>query len=494
MSTKKLLILTGVFFALFAFVLLYERHQPSSGERAEAKKRLLDFKPEDVTAVLLERPDLPKVELKKGSGGTWTLGTDPPGRADGFVANGLVSDLARLELVGEAETRFDPKEYGLDVPRGTATILFADGSKQTVTFGKEIPGTDGTAASDGKRMGAVRSAPLATLNKPVNEFRSKRLLDTPVSEITKVTLVKGPNRLVLAREAASSKAPPGPWRIESPVADLANGAFVERLLSDLSSAQISDFPPVSATDLPRIGLAPPAAVLTLEKGSEIVAKLAFGAAKADAPGKIYAQEDGLAVVVDDRVQEEIGQELSAFRESRLLPLDVFRIRRIQFESGELRVGADHLEGEWRSGGRTVPASIPEGLVGVLSRAESRGFVSKKDYAARGIVSGKKTVPLATVEILMEGEASPRTLTVFPAAGGGGPLVAVEVSERPDAVLVDATFLDDLKREAARLRDAQKETPKSTLKATPGATPTETPEPAPTKTPSRAPAKKRATSS
>lgn len=490
MSTKKLLLLTGVFFALFAFVFFYERHQPTTGERALAKKRLLDVKPEDVTAVHLERPDLPKVELKKGRGGAWTLEADPPGRADAFVSNGLVSDLSRLELVGEAETRFDPKDYGLDAPRGKATLVLADGSKQTVTFGKEIPGTDGTAASDGKRMGAVRSAPLATLNKPVSEFRSKRLLDTPVSEITKVTLVKGPNRIVLAREAADGKAPPGPWRIESPVADLARGAFVERLLSDLSSAQISDFPPVSATDLPRIGLAPPASVLTLEKGGEAVAKLAFGAAKADAPGKIYAQADGLAVVVDDRILEEIGQELSAFREARLLPVDVFRLRRVQVESGDLRAGVDRLEGEWRSGGRDVAASLVESLAGVLSRAECRGFVAKKDYAARGIVAGRKAVPLATVEILEEGQVSPRSLTVWPAAAAGGaPLVAVEVSGRPDALLVDAAFITDLKREAARLRDEPKESEKG-----PKATPAEAPKPAPTPSPPGPRATKRPTSS
>jgi hypothetical protein len=495
MSTRKLLLLTGVFFALFAFVFFYERHQPTSGERAQAARRLLDFKPDDVTAVILERPDLPKVELKRAGKGSWSLVADPPGRADAFTADGLVSDLSRLELVGDVETQFDPKEYGFDAPRGKATLVFSDGSKRTVAFGKGIPGTDATAAAEGNRMGAVKSAPLATLNKPVNEFRSKKLLDTPVSEITKVTLVKGPNRIVLARDAGDAKAGPGPWRIESPVADLANGAFVERLLSDLSSAQISEFPAVSATDLPRIGLAPPAAVVTLQKGNDVVAKLAFGAAKAEAPGKIYAQDDRLAVVVDDRVQEEIGQELTAFRQIHLFPLDVFRVRQVQFESPGIRTGADREEGEWRSGGHAVTASLVENLLGVLSRVESRGFVAKKDYAARGIGAGRKAVPLATVEILGEGDVSPRTVRFFPVASEGSPpLVAVEVSGRPDALLVDATVLDDLKREASRLRDAQMGSSKEAPRVTPTEAPKETPKRMAPKTPARAKAKKTATSS
>ena len=56
MSTRKLLILTGVFFALLAFVVLWERHQPTSEERAKAMKRLLDLDAKDVAGLVVERP------------------------------------------------------------------------------------------------------------------------------------------------------------------------------------------------------------------------------------------------------------------------------------------------------------------------------------------------------------------------------------------------------------------------------------------------------
>jgi hypothetical protein len=188
--------------------------------------------------------------------------------------------------------------------------------------------------------------------------------------------------------------------------------------------------------------------------------IAFGAAKADANGKLYAKSDGLVVVVDDRVMEEIGKELLAFRETRLLPLDVFRARRLQFDAGALRVGAEKVDGEWRSADRAPGAAAVEAFFGVLSRAESRGFVAKKDYAARGIAASPKVAPLASVEILEEGDASPRSATFYPASPGGGPaVVAAEVTGRPDALLVEAALLEDLKREAVRIRDAAKEAPK-----------------------------------
>ena len=456
MSTRKLLLLTAVFLGLLAFVVLFERHQPTSEERAKASRRLLDFKAEDVTAVQIERPDLPKVELKR-SGGRWTLAADPEGRADGFTADGVVSDLGRLELLGDVQTSFDPKEFGLDRPKATVTLTFKEGPKRAVSFGKEIPGTDGTAAVEGGRLGAVKAAPLAALAKPVSEFRSKRLFDAPVGDVTKVTILRGPIRVVLTREDAAGK-PSGPWRIESPVSDLASASFAERLLSDLSATQISDFPALSPTELTRVGLEPPATQLTLQKGGEVVANLSFGSAKADVPGKLYAKDGDLAVVVDDRVQEELGKEFLAMRESRLLPTEVFRVRKIQFEAGDLRAGAEKVDGEWRTGGRAIPPAAVEGLLGRVSRVESRGFVSRKDYAARGILAGQKGAkPLATLEITEEEAPAPSAVKLWTAAPLEGPAVlAAEVSGRADALLVEAALLDDLRRDAGKIRDAANE--------------------------------------
>ena len=51
-------------------VVLYERKQPTSEERAKSAKRLVDVNAEDVISVLLERPGLPKSESTKLFGST----------------------------------------------------------------------------------------------------------------------------------------------------------------------------------------------------------------------------------------------------------------------------------------------------------------------------------------------------------------------------------------------------------------------------------------
>src|SRR5512140_2146579 len=124
MSTKKLLILTAVFLALLGFVVFYERFQPTSEEAVKARKKLLDFKAETLTAITVERPDLPKVDLMKSGKDRWLLAVEP---ADAGGVSGVISDLARREGVGEARTAFDPKAFGLDTPRAKVALTFSGG-------------------------------------------------------------------------------------------------------------------------------------------------------------------------------------------------------------------------------------------------------------------------------------------------------------------------------------------------------------------------------
>jgi hypothetical protein len=456
MSTRKLLVLTGVFLGLLAFVVFFERKQPTSDERAKAAKRLADFRPDEVASVTIERPDLPKVDLVRKEKSRWEILNHPASPADGFAVDNLVSDLSRLEVVGETRTGFDPKEYGLDAPKAKATVVFADKSSKVFSFGAPIPGTDAVAAAEGRLFGAVRSAPLAALTKPVDEYRSKQLFDVPVAEITRVSVTRGPNTVVVSRGAGRGAAP-GPWRLEKPVADLASESFVDRFLGDLAGARISEFAALPEADLARVGLAPPLATVVLEKGAEKVATIAFGAVKAEAAGsRMYAKAGALVLVIDDRVREDLDKELSAYRESRVAPVDTFALRRVSFAADDLRAGADKVDGQWRSSGHAVTALHAEGLAAVLARAEGRGFVP----ARAGKAAPEKA--LGTVEVVGEAEGTAQTAAFYPAPAGSAPgLVAVSVTGRPERLLVEKTVLEEIRREAAALRNEADGKPKET---------------------------------
>jgi hypothetical protein len=82
-------------------------------------------------------------------------------------------------------------------------------------------------------------------------------------------------------------------------------------------------------------------------------------------------------------------------------------------------------------------------------------------------------PLATVDLAGETEGTARSATFFadPVAAAQG-LVAVQVTGRPERLLVDRTVLDEIRREAAALRDEAEGRPKD------GKARTKTAEPAP----------------
>ena len=248
----------------------------------------------------------------------------------------------------------------------------------------------------------------------------------------------------------------GGWRLEQPVSDLASGTFVDQLLADLAGVRATEFPAVGPADLPRIGLAPPGAEVVLEKGSEVVSRLAFGAARADAAGKLFASRDGVVMVVDDRAQESLGKELSAFREAKLLPLDTWLVTRVVFESGALRAGAEKLDGAWRSAGREIEGRVADDLLDRLSRTEVRRFVGVKELATIGLATTrrKKPVPVGTVEVLLEKAKEPMRADFYVSRElEGEKLVAVQVSGRGDTLVVDASVWDDILSLASRLKSA-----------------------------------------
>lgn len=468
MPTKKLLVLSGVFLALLAFVILFERKQPTSEERAKSAKRLADVNVEDVASLLIERPALPKVQLVRREKNRWVLAGEPDGPADGFAAENLASDLGRLDVVGEVRTDVDPKEFGLDAPKAKVTVTFKDKSVKTFAFGQAIPGTDATAASEGARFAAVRSAPLAALTKPPDDYRSRSLFETPTSEITRVTVTKGAYAVVVARGSKPNRAAGG-WRMEKPVADFASDAFVDRLLGDLASERISEFPAVPPAELQRVGLSPSWATVRLDKGEEVVATISFGAAKADAGGKLYAKVGNVVAVVDDRVRDDLDAEMSAWREGRVLPVDLPALRRVSFVSDELRAGAEKVEGSWRSTGREIPADVAEALGGTIARAEVKSFLPRRN--------GKppRSKPVATLEMLSEGETSEQVVSFFEAPSGSAGAVA-EVTGRPEPMLVDGVVLDDLRRAASALHDAALGKPKESGKTKAPAKPATSPGP------------------
>src|SRR5512143_739228 len=151
MTSRKLIILTALVVALFAFVFFFERKMPTTSERQQKGDLVWEIPEDSVESVRLEGPS-GVVELARRGEKTWRMTKPESYPCDGFAASDMVSQLARLRRTGGDSTEARPEDYGLKTPAAKATIVWKDAEKpgkklsRTLEFGIEIPGTDSTAA------------------------------------------------------------------------------------------------------------------------------------------------------------------------------------------------------------------------------------------------------------------------------------------------------------------------------------------------------------
>src|SRR4029453_17103265 len=180
MSSRRLLVLPGAGVALFAFIFLFERTAPTTGERQQKGELYWDLPEDQVESIRLERGN-ETVELAK-QGDTWRLVRPEAYPADGFAVSDLSSQLADLKKPeGESSAGGKPEHYGLSKPSAKATFVWKDPKtparkeSRTLEFGLDIPGMDLTAArvAGTSRILFVPASVAAAVRKPTAEFKRK---------------------------------------------------------------------------------------------------------------------------------------------------------------------------------------------------------------------------------------------------------------------------------------------------------------------------------
>jgi hypothetical protein len=282
---RTLLVLLVLVVGLGLFIRFYEHDLPSSEERAQRAKKILDFKKEDVTAVTIEgNGTLVRVERVKpaapptgeaggavktgGSAGAgsagqarrpagpaaaeWRLTRPLRARADAAAVDRLLDSLAAVEKTRTLDD-VRPAAVGLDKPRGVVRLETREGPI-VLKVGAQVPtGGELIAAVSGVKGAYVVSDGLWNefLHKP-GDWRDHHMLTTDRDAIQRIALAAGPAaaggpgtagpRVVLARRGDRF------W-IESPYADRADRDKVDKLLADLTGLTAERFadPPAQAS-------------------------------------------------------------------------------------------------------------------------------------------------------------------------------------------------------------------------------------------------------
>ncbi len=182
MSAKKLLALTAVVAALFAFIVLFERRMPTTEERTRKGDLYWDIPEEQVERIELARAG-EVLEFQRAGEAGWRMVRPEKYPADPFAVRNVVSELAELKRAGgEDANDARPGDYGLDKPAAKATIVWGDPADpksrktRTLEFGAGVPGTDVVAArvEGTEKVLFVPASLLAALRKNADDFESRR--------------------------------------------------------------------------------------------------------------------------------------------------------------------------------------------------------------------------------------------------------------------------------------------------------------------------------
>ena len=376
MSSRKLLVLTGVVVALFAFIFFFERKMPTTAERQQKGDLHWDLPEDRVERIRLERGS-ETIELAK-SGDAWKLVQPEPYRADSFAAGELASELADLKNPGgEPAAEGKAGDYGLVDPIAKATITWTDPKEpgkrlsRTIAFGIDIPGTDVTAAQVAGAPGIlfVPASVAASVRKPADELKSKDVFGPSAPDVVRIDVFRGRGSLALAKKN-------GIWWLEQPLSDLADREVVERLASDLSSLRVTEFVPRSqAADLAALGLAPPAFRVTMTdaKGSKHV--LDLGSTRSDGDS-LYASREGQVFTVPNAIVEELSREAVSFRDRRLVRFERSDVTGVESRTGARKRSFVRNQAGWGVDGRPLIASAADDLLTALADAESVSFLDE----------------------------------------------------------------------------------------------------------------------
>ena len=466
MRPRTLLVLLAVVLAVGAFIAFYERDLPGSEERGEQEKRVLPgLVAAEVTALTIEQggeavalarvtpgdagggdadgggADEADGDGEGALGGEWRL-TAPAGlagaRADGAAVEGLLGTLAALEKTRTLED-YDPADLGLDAPRARVVLEGPDGGPIRLAVGSDLPASsDLVLAREGAGAFVVDRSILRDLTRAPGDWRSRNLFPGHREAVRRVTLRGDGPEVVLERGDDA-------FRMVRPVADAADTAAVERLLTDLVELSAERFVDDPATSLAELGLEPPRGKVTVEGAGDPVV-VALGAPAAE-EGGLYLRVGGQTAVAATGLAEALERPAAQWQSRDLLPFELYRVDIVEATGAGQPLRLERSGTDWRRGDETIPYTPVSDLLFALSEARAEEVVPRASLAL-----GEPTLTLRVTAGAADDEGAQETvLRLFAPREGRVPAT---VEGRDFALLLPIAAADGVGAELERVREAE----------------------------------------
>lgn len=349
---------TSVVFAviaasLLAFILIFERGTPSSGELERRKDSALPgFVRDRVSKLEIQHAGkltvLTRQVADDDAEPSWQVEAPYRAKADREAVDGLLSELEflnprrRLENISAA----DRAQFGFESPRFRVWFTLG-GTRTRLLVGKASPRGDGVYV-EGTVAGTaliVDEKITHTLAQEPTAYHAKELLgDVRSGDATQLSVRDEHGERAVRRDGSR-------WLLSTPALGLASEPAINDLLGALDGLRAKHFvaQSVSAADAAGYGLSVPRIKVAVRQRAgaaygkpsnapESSAELQIGAACPGYPGESYASANGSVMCVADADIAKLHPGVLELRERRLLPIDnADEIGAVQVERGDTRL-------------------------------------------------------------------------------------------------------------------------------------------------------------
>lgn len=302
---RSFLLLLAVAAGIGGYVWFVEMKRDPNAVEEAPREKLFTVEPSQIQEVRLRNEQGEESTLKR-AGERWTIAEIPGAEVDETEAGNIVTSLAGLEsnrIVEEQPASL--AEYGLDKPRITASFKDAAGAERTLLIGsKTATGGDLYAKlADSPRVLLVGSFLEESFNRSRFDLRDKSVLKFARDAVGSISITNASGTIVLTRKD-------GAWRVTSLGDAPADDAMVESLISRLSAARMQSI--VDAPDMGAMGLAKPAAAVTVTAGPQ-QARLEIGGPAGE--GSLHARDAqrGIIFTVESALADELKKKAEDFR-------------------------------------------------------------------------------------------------------------------------------------------------------------------------------------
>jgi hypothetical protein len=212
----------------------YTKTSLDKGPNDLRDKRLLTFNSDQLARVELQAKGK-TIEFAKNAQNDWMILKPKPMRADGSTVEDLVRKLkdAKMDLSGDSEKNAD-KEFGSAAKVGTAMVSDAAGN-QTIEVRKDKSNNYWAKSSVLQGCYKTSSDLGSALDKPVDDYRNKKVFDFSWNDPSKMEIRNGPAAAPVVYQKSGDKWTSGPKQIDGPSVQ----SMIDKL-RDLSANKFAD--------------------------------------------------------------------------------------------------------------------------------------------------------------------------------------------------------------------------------------------------------------